>query len=333
MKKAFIDTKIDRPVFSDETISFNVEELADINEIFWSLDSVNPVILFDEDDITIDDKQITLNFSQHRFNPYQTYYLLANTIDGVPVRFTFDGIEMLLPYEVHFDVETEEDDGLKTDLFINPFGNIAIQKVTSHILDTDIKRLPIYGKMTDFVVSSDDITADILIQYDQIRFDITPDMIRPVFVAVNDDETKISRINDFKVGKVNNDIHISLSVLNVVNLLEFTNYSFAFIVKMNDTKNTLLVNRVSENVFEKVHPFTREEFLLKNNIVTLSWFDKEGIIIERHTSKDLLQKEKLRFDGEFKFDLIESQSGKLEVSQQYKDFEQKWIGESSYRKF
>lgn len=335
MKKAFENIKIERPVIENNTLNLRFKDEIDfeLKEIYWSEDSNQLSFHFSNDSVIKNSNGLIINLEENNYDLFKVYYLIGKSDKGVPVRFTYDEINSLTPPECHFTVLKNDVTDTIIDLWLNPWGNIGIQRLPQHILDTERKQLPINCTITKFEVTSEVITSKIILNYDISKLDLTNSEIRPVFISVNRDKTELSRIHDYSVKKNNDEVMIDLLIGNVINLKEKQLYSFGILISQENQKYILLVNQVSEEVFEIIHPFTDVKFLFKKNIVHIGWFNKEGIIFSRLTTNDLIEKQKLKFEGKYKFPTIEDEEIKQELKQSYLEFKQGWTSQSAFHRF
>jgi hypothetical protein len=334
MKKIFENLKIEKPIFSNNTIVLiakNDKLLEKIDEFYWSINSKTPDISFSDSEVHIVGNIITLNYENHKFPPFKQFYLMGR-ISNMPVRFTFEEVETLLEYEAHFNHGWTDEKGLALDLSLNPFGNIKMEKIPKHILDSDMKNLPINRKIDELKIYRDKIVGKIVVEYDSKRISLDVDKVRPVFFEIRNDETRISRIHNFKTTEEKNKLIIDFEIKSIINLKENTYYSFGIKYENLEENYSLLVYEVTQKVFENIHPYSKNELLFNNNILTVGWFDKEGIFFRRTQTKDLFKKYSLNFEKEYKFKQID-RAGKNELEQQYNMFKIDWTKKSSYHNF
>lgn len=335
MEKSYENIMIERPKLSKNSIEiiFKENTVLSLKDIFFSENSRDESFSLEKQLVRVNKNKIFIDLQNIEINPYIIYYLIGRTQDGLPVRFTYENICEELPYEGHTTICLSKSSGLKTDLFLNQWGNIGIQKIPAHILDSDICRFPINREISSLEVNEDEIKVDMDIQFDIHRMDLSKAKVYPVLIEVDNSVTSICILNDYNVQKNANRLTVECVIKNINCLNKITSYSFGLKINYANNDYILLVNQVAYSVFKKIHPYSKEKFVFKNSIVNFGWFDKEGIILTRNESEDIKFKEQLRFKGNYRFNEITSEDGIRELDELYVKFQKGWIYNSSYRSF
>ncbi len=215
-------------------------------------------------------------------------------------------------------------------VFLNLGGKLAIQVGPKMEIDTNIIRIPYIGTMTKLNVSRKYFRFEFTIEFDPHRFSVDSNDIVPVLELVSDIEQNTISISNYRIMETAGTYIIS-GELELNEVPQKGNYSFAVRIKHNLETYILDIYRITQNLFYDIHPYSNDRFEYKQMDCEVFWFDREGVILR--FNEGIAKGIKLPLFGEYSFDKKLSDSERKEWENRFTEFQKGWTNRSSLRKF
>lgn len=335
--------EIERPSFDKDAIQFKLATPVNLTGIFWRIQAYQPEVKVATGDWQQVGNEVTVSFKKPEFNPYTVYKLTGKNELGQPIRFVYRGTESMHLWESHFDAGVANENGLRYIPHLNNTGDVAIQVMARHILDSAILRLPILSMVEALKVTAKGVTINWRVDFDPHRWEMDERDLKPVLIGISPEQEVIVPITYSTSAQSDTTFTVQGTFSEWDSLVQskyltdaaesdmeekLVDYALGLQITHDEQTYLLITNRVSKDVFQNVHPYHKAVFAYQSDILEIDWYDEQGLIFRRFTIEG---QSKIDENVNYTFATDYSEVEQKEIDVQYEKFFKEWTHRSALR--